>query len=125
LTAIRIIAALGMLFAASSIWLIHVFAHSVWSDARVTGRDELLWMLPWLPLLVSSLGLLFLRRWAALLVCGIGWCAVAAVSYGLLTMPTNDPAIISSLTPGALLLAVTGILTALVRVSWPHLKRGL
>jgi hypothetical protein len=125
LIAIRIIAVLGMLSAVASIGFIYVFTHSAWADVNMTDRDRLLWMLQWVPLLVGSLGLLFLRRWAALLVCGIGWYAVASATYTLVTMPANDPALISALLPVLFLLIVIGIITALVRVAWPHLKRGL
>jgi hypothetical protein len=125
------IAILGIAFFLAMVFMVlpvMAMFGSIFHSSRDILSDEPVWLL--LPLLLGCIGLLRFRRWAAVIVCGLGWGWLTYPVYVQVSSvgptPVFDPsapaltAYLSDLSLGATLL-----MTASVFVCWRHLKNGL
>jgi hypothetical protein len=118
-------ATLGFVFLLLPVFLTFgsIFGHDSWPDQL----PVLLWLLL---LLLGCMGLLLFRRWAAVLVCGLGWgwlvyvCYVKAATVGPTLFFDSAVPVVTVLLVGLPLVA-TLLMTVSVIVYWPHLKNGL
>jgi hypothetical protein len=100
-----------------------IFGHDPWPDQL----PVLLWLLF---LLLGCIGLLLFRRWAAVLVCGLGWawlvyiCYVKVATVGPTLFFDSAVPVVTVLLVGLPLVA-TPLMTVSMIVYWHRLKSGL